>query len=473
MVYFRKVGKCRKCLVWLRLCGGRHLEQFEMISAQNIVVEADQTPGQVSFHNFPELKQYMEKGLSVYNTTTYTVDNIKQAEHDLKELKAIKKKLTDKKKELETAYSMPIEEVKKQLEELIDMVKVPLDTIDKMIKENAKAVKEREIMDYARTHAAVLGDNADKVIESAAFFNQRWLNATYKTKDWQSDIDTIIKDASDAFETIESVGGDQKSALRAFFFDKLSLDGADKFLKEAASDTSEADIATVEDEDAVIGYKTLKIYGTERQIRQVMTQLVLSDIDFEEIEDGMPKDMDEITNPDFSTFVCFDIEHTGTYGINKGDAESEIIEIGAVKFVDGKLVEKFDMLANPGRKIVPRIAKLTHITDEMVANEPPVDDVIRKFKEFVGDSILIGYNIKSCDIPHISRAAKRAGVSFENKYLDTKVLAKKIKDKKGWDSLKLPYLSEYYGISQQEAHRAWCDAEANAYVYLKLRLEKI
>ena len=69
------------------------------------------------------------------------------------------------------------------------------------------------------------------------------------------------------------------------------------------------------------------------------------------------------------------------------------------------------------------------------------------------------------------RAAKRAGVSFENKYLDTKVLAKKIKDKKGWDSLKLPYLSEYYGISQQEAHRAWCDAEANAYVYLKLMNE--
>ena len=59
----------------------RILEQFEMISAQNIVVEADQTPGQVSFHNFAELKQYMERGLSVYNTTTYTVDNIKQAEH--------------------------------------------------------------------------------------------------------------------------------------------------------------------------------------------------------------------------------------------------------------------------------------------------------------------------------------------------------------------------------------------------------
>ena len=30
-------------------------------------------------------------------------------------------------------------------------------------------------------------------------------------------------------------------------------------------------------------------------------------------------------------------------------------------------------------------------------------------------------------------------------------------------------LSEYFGITQAEAHRAWCDAEANAYVYLKLK----
>jgi DNA polymerase III epsilon subunit family exonuclease len=186
---------------------------------------------------------------------------------------------------------------------------------------------------------------------------------------------------------------------------------------------------------------------------------------------GMPKEMEELTIPDFDSFVAFDIEHTGTFGIGNGDAEAEITEIGAVRVVNGQVTAKFDMLANPARKIVPRIARLTHITDEMVVNEPPVDEVIKRFKEFAGDSILIGHNIKSCDIPHITRAAKRAGISFGNAYLDTRKLARTLQDKKGWRNITLPYLSNYYRIRQTQAHRAWCDAEANAYVYMEMKKE--
>ena len=439
------------------------------MDVNEIVVLADQTPGQVSFHNFNELKKYMEKGLSVYKTTVYTPDNLEQAEKDLKDLKAIKKKIADKKKELEKAYSMPIEEVKKQLDELLGMVKEPLDIIDKMIKENTKLAKQKEIMEYAKSQASSLGEYADKVLDSNAFFNDRWLNITCKTKEWKADIDKKVRDAADAFETIKTVGGKNTGALLGFYFDKLSLDGAEQFMELASGDVAEDTVAEVADENAVTGYKVLKIYGTERQMLKLMSQLDLSDMDYEEIEDGMPKEMDELTNPDFDSFVAFDIEHTGTFGINNGDAEAEIIEIGAVKVVNGQVADKFDMLANPGRKIVPRIARLTHITDEMVANEPPVSEVIKKFKDFVGDSILVGHNIKSCDIPHITRAAKKAGVNFDNAYLDTKKLAKNLKDKKGWEKITLPYLSEYYQVKQEEAHRAWCDAEANAYVYLELK----
>ena len=99
------------------------------------------------------------------------------------------------------------------------------------------------------------------------------------------------------------------------------------------------------------------------------------------------------------------------------------------------------------------------------------EKILKKFKEFVGDSVLVGHNIKSCDIPHITRAAKRAGVAFDNAYLDTKKLAKIFQDKKNWEKITLPYLSQYYHVTQTEAHRAWCDAEANAYVYLKLKEE--
>ena len=443
------------------------------VDVNEIIVKAEQTPGQVCFHNFDELKDLMQKGLSVYRTTEYTVENIDQAEQDMKELKAIKKKLTDKKKELESAYSLPIEEVKKQLDELINMVKEPLDLLDKMVKENAKKAKEEEILSYAKEKLKVLGNHSEQILQSRAFFNQRWLNATYKKKDWQGDIDKIVKDAVDAIGTIESVGGGNKSALLGFYYDRLSMDGADKFLKVVKADIDTTPIVAEEEEDAANGYKVIKVYGTERQMRQLMTQLSLSEMEFEELEDGMPKNMEELTDADFDSFVAFDIEHTGTFGINNGDSESEIIEIGAVKVRDGQIVDRFDMLANPGRKIVPMIARITNITDDMVKDEPPVDEVVRRFKEFVGEDILIGHNIKGCDIPHIARAAKRAGISFDNKYLDTKPLAKTLQSKKGWKNVKLTYLSEYYHVEQSEAHRAWCDAEANAYVYLKLKQEII
>ena len=62
----------------------------------------------------------------------------------------------------------------------------------------------------------------------------------------------------------------------------------------------------------------------------------------------------------------------------------------------------------------------------------------------MGDSVFVGHNIKNCDIPYITRAAKRAGIAFENSYFDTY-------------------------REQPDAHRAWCDAEANVGVFFKLK----
>ena len=215
------------------------------------------------------------------------------------------------------------------------------------------------------------------------------------------------------------------------------------------------------EESAVTGYQILKLTGTPEQLEKLMEQARRLGMGVEVLEDGMPKAMGELTAPDFSSFVAFDIETTGTYGADNGDDPAEITEIGAVKVVDGTIVARFSELANPGREIVPNIARLTHITGEMVQSKPPIDEVIRAFKDFVGDSILVGHNIKSCDIPHILRAAKRAGLTLDNDYFDTYRYAKTLKEKMGWESVKLEYLAQQFGISQPDAHRAWCDAEAN------------
>ena len=441
---------------------------MKKIHSAELVILTEQEPGIVLFHNYEALKDTIAKGVSYYESFEYTVEDIEIAKTNRDELKKVKKLLEDKKKEIEAAYTAPYVDVEAKLTELIEMVKAPFKIADDFIKSAEKEIKHREILAYAKKKAEILGECADKIVESPAFFNPKWLNATYKEKQWKTDIENIVGQASGDIRSIQSVAGKNAPALMAHYYETLSLDRAKQFMESIKQASAEEEPEENED-GGILGYKVLKIFATERQMLQLMSQMDLMGLDVEEIEDGMPKSMQEKTISDFDSFVAFDIEHTGTFGAAHGDAEAEIIEIGAVKVVNGVVVATFDELCNPGRKIVPRIAKLTHITDSMVADKPSVSEVIRKFKEFAGDAVLVGHNIKGCDIPHITRAAKRAGVRFDNSYLDTKILAKKYKEMYGWENIKLTTLSEYFGITQSEAHRAWCDAEANAYVYLKLK----
>ena len=438
------------------------------LKSDDLIVLAEQEPGIVIFHNYEELREAIEKGVAYYSDFEYSIENIDVAKANRDELKKVKKCLEDKKKEIEEAYTAPYVDVDAKLTELIDMVKIPFKIADDFIKNAEKEMKRREILAYAAKKAEALGERAEKIIDSPAFFNPKWLNATYREKQWKGDIETIIRQAADDLCSIQSVGGKNTPALLAHYYETLSLDRAKQFIDSMQTASDEVETERTED-DGIVGYKVLKIFASERQMLQLMSQMDLMGLDVEELEDGMPRAMEETTTPDFDSFVAFDIEHTGTFGAAHGDAEAEIIEIGAVKVINGVVVDKFDELCNPGRKILPRIARLTHISDAMVADKPSVDEIIRRFRDFVGDSILIGHNIKGCDIPHITRAAKRAGVRFDNLYFDTKILAKKYKETYGWENIKLTTLSEYFGITQTDAHRAWCDAEANAYVYLKLK----
>lgn len=59
--------------------------------------------------------------------------------------------------------------------------------------------------------------------------------------------------------------------MMGFYFDRLSLDGADDFLRNISDETDSDTLDEVGDEDAVVDYKILKIFGTERQMRQLMT----------------------------------------------------------------------------------------------------------------------------------------------------------------------------------------------------------
>lgn len=442
---------------------------------EELTIITRQEAGIASIDNFEELKSALQKELEVYKTIVYTPDTLKAAKKDKAALNKLKKGIVERRREIKNIILEPYKQVEEQAKELCALIDEHLSIIASFIEgeeEKEKTLRRDEIKDYFCEMSAPLGNLSDALWNSPAFFEKKWEGKSTSAKAWKEAVKEKIDTAFRDISSIRAVGGKYTADLLVKYFETLSMEGIFEHKTVLESTDSAADTVSDDlpmDDDKVIGYKVLKLTGTKMQLLQIMDQINLLGIEVDEIEDGMPTDMEELNTPDFDSFVAFDIETTGTFGAANGDSAPEITEIGAVKVVNGKIVDKFSQLANPQRKIVPRIAKLTHITDEMVQNEPVVDEVIRLFKDFVGDSVLVGHNIKNCDIPYISRASKRAGIAFENSFFDTYRYAKKMKDSCGWENVRLEYLSKQFGIEHQSAHRAWSDAEANVGIYYKLK----
>ena len=160
------------------------------------------------------------------------------------------------------------------------------------------------------------------------------------------------------------------------------------------------------------------------------------------------------------TFVVFDIETTG---LSK-ETES-ITEIGAVKVVDGKIIDHFSTFVNPERPIPTEITKLTGITNEMVADAPVITEILPKFLEFCQDAVLVAHNA-NFDTGFIRlNAERKCGIEVKNTVLDTLELSRALLPE--LKKHKLDIICEQLGVSLEGHHRAVNDAEATAEVFLK------
>ena len=158
--------------------------------------------------------------------------------------------------------------------------------------------------------------------------------------------------------------------------------------------------------------------------------------------------------------VVFDFETTGLSPKN-----CNIIEIGAVKVKKGSIIETFQTLINPHEPIPEEITEITHISNEMVANAPSIEQVLPDFYKFTYGAVLSAYNI-DFDYQFLSRDGERLRLKFDNEQIDTLKLARD----------KVPSLSNYklgtvvkaLDITLNNAHRALADAYATAKVFVKL-----
>lgn len=174
--------------------------------------------------------------------------------------------------------------------------------------------------------------------------------------------------------------------------------------------------------------------------------------------------MDNVTKERWNsmkTFIAVDLETTGL-----SPEKDFIIEIGALKYENGMPMQRFSSLVKPPVSISDRIYEITGIDDVMVADAPDMGVVMNQFLEFVGEEqVLLGHNLRF-DYSFLKTSAKRQGVSFQKKGLDTLLIARKVLAQ--LPQKKLANLSEYYGIVNPRAHRAFEDAQTTAKVYLHM-----
>lgn len=152
-------------------------------------------------------------------------------------------------------------------------------------------------------------------------------------------------------------------------------------------------------------------------------------------------------------FCVVDLETTGLM-----PEWDEIIEIGAIKVINGQEVERFQTFVKPEYEIPEFITELTGITNEMVADAPGPGYALPTFLEFLGDLPIVGYNV-GFDVRFLYDYLYSMGLVLSNNYIDCMRMARKLHPE--MDHHRLMDMRELYKVNTQ-AHRAIGDCEATA-----------
>ena len=177
------------------------------------------------------------------------------------------------------------------------------------------------------------------------------------------------------------------------------------------------------------------------------------------VDDGIPLALNEKGQSLDDTYVVFDLETTGFSPKN-----DKIIEIGAVKVKNGKIIDSFSEFVNPRRPIPYKITELTGISDDMVKYADSIDFVLPKFMEFIGDAAVVAHNV-SFDCSFIEKNCKDLDLPFNATILDTVQICRFLYPE--LKSVKLNLVAKHLGVKLTSHHRAVDDAKATGDIFVE------
>ena len=159
------------------------------------------------------------------------------------------------------------------------------------------------------------------------------------------------------------------------------------------------------------------------------------------------------------SFVVFDLETTGFSPMS-----CQIIEIGAVRVENGKIVDRFSTFVNPKVPIPFRIEQLTSINDSMVMDAPVIEEVLPKFLEFCSGAVMVAHNA-DFDMSFVEFNCDRLGIPHDFTYIDTVGMSRFLLP--SLNRFKLDTVAKALEIPLGHHHRAVDDAACTADIFVK------
>jgi DNA polymerase-3 subunit epsilon len=180
---------------------------------------------------------------------------------------------------------------------------------------------------------------------------------------------------------------------------------------------------------------------------------------------GVTADTGALDDRPLAALACtvFDLETTGL----DPSAGDEVIQIGAVRIVGGKLLrhECFDQLVDPGRSIPPDSISIHGITPDRVAGQPRLAEVLPAFHAFAEDTVLVAHNA-AFDLRFLQLQEAATGIAFRQPVLDTLLLSAVVHPHQA--SHRLEEIAARLGVPVLGRHTALGDALVTADVLLQL-----
>lgn len=161
-------------------------------------------------------------------------------------------------------------------------------------------------------------------------------------------------------------------------------------------------------------------------------------------------------------FACLDTETTGLYATQGG----KICELAVSVSQNGRTVEEFSTLLNPGVPMLPEVIAIHGITNEMVKNAPSFADILPKLVSILDGCVLVAHNAEF-DLSFLQAEFEACGMKFPSyPVIDTLKLARK---SGRFASNRLGNVAQQLGIRCDGWHRAMADtkmAEQILYYFL-------